>query len=343
MDRREKSATDWSAIEAEAARLYLEAQQSGDWDRAYAWVEEDPANGYAFAKAEAGWALAARLGDVDFPDAPEEVAGPAGRFEALFSRGNMVALAASIIVVIFSTVMVQKWMEVQRYRTPVGAEDTVKLADGSTIHLNTDSAVEVSFKDKIRSVRLLQGEARFDVAHDASRPFVVDAGDVSFRALGTVFDVRYNSDLTELTVVQGRVGVDGEGKRKAVVPAGSYAAISSGTVGVSRLTKPEMSKRTAWSEGMISFEGETLEQAVAELNRYRKKPIVIGSPQIAAVRIGGMVRAEDTDNFIQSLDASFGIRALQGKNSVLLMPRETLADGPQGGHGSEPAPTSPPE
>ncbi|WP_067733862.1 FecR family protein [Novosphingobium naphthalenivorans] len=320
MDRRGKTARDWSAIEAEAARLYLEAQQSGDWDSAYDWVERDPAHGYAFAKAEASWELSGRLGESHLPEVPEEVAGPAGRFEAMFGRRALVGLVLAALVGTGVTVGLQKWMDVQRYSTAIGGERVVNLADGSTIRLNTGSTVEVSLRKKLRHIHLLQGEARFSVAHDPNRPFVVDAGNASFQALGTVFDVRRNSGLTELTVMSGRVGVADRGHRKAVVSAGNYAVVSGGTVGVSRLSTAQMARRTAWSEGVITFDGETLEQAVTELNRYRSKPLVIGSPEIASLRVGGTVHTADSDTFIRSLSSAFGLRAVPGKDSVLIMP-----------------------
>ncbi|MCJ2185746.1 FecR family protein [Novosphingobium beihaiensis] len=334
MDRRGEAARDWSAIEAEAARLYLEAQQSGDWDAAYAWVEQDPAHGYAFAKAETSWELSGQLDNAYLPEVPEDVAGPAGRFEALFSRRAFVGIVCAALIGTAGAVSIQKWMEVRRYSTPVGGEREIDLADGSVLKLNTDSSVEVALRKDVRLVRLLQGEARFNVAHESKRPFVVDAGDISFRALGTVFDVRRHDGVTALTVMSGRVGVDNKGKRKAVVDAGDYAVVSGGQVGVSTLTGSEMARRTAWSEGIITFDGETLEQAVAELNRYRAKPLVIGSPQIASLRVGGTVHTRDSDTFIRSLGATFGIRAVPGKDSVMILPGKASP-------GAQAAPESP--
>lgn len=292
------------------------------------WVEADPAHGYAFAKIEASWELSGRLSESRMPVDPEEVAGPAGRFEALFSRRTMAALVAAALIGIVSTIALQKWLAVERYRTPIGQERLIDLADGSKLHLNTNSAVEVSWRPDERFVHLLQGEARFDVAHNPQRPFVVQAGDVAFRALGTAFNVRFRDELTELTVITGRVGVDERGVRKATVGADSYAAIGGGSIGITRLSKDEVAQRTAWEQGMIHFDGETLEQAVAEFNRYRSKPLVIGSPQIASLRIGGSFRAGASDLFVESLAHSFDIRAIPGNDGVLLMPGEERVEEP---------------
>ncbi|MCJ2182905.1 FecR domain-containing protein [Novosphingobium sp. 1949] len=339
-----------SEIEAEAARLYLAAQTSGDWTQAFAWIERDPAHGYAFAKVEASWDLSGRLeelaldpliadtaprapGDAlaqarphgEAPEPANDRSDPARRG---ISRRTLAAAAASGVFAVTGALGLRHWMGRTIYETAIGETRQIDLADGSHIHLNTHSRVAVSFGARYRAVDLLMGEARFDIAHDARRPFVVDAGACSFRVLGTVFNIRFGHELTELTVLSGRVAVHGAGIAPIAVSARQYAAISDSRVGVTTLGEPELAQRTAWEHGIISFDGETLEQAVSELNRYRAKPLVIGAPQIAALRIGGTVRAADSQTFVETLQTSFGIRALDGAKSVLLMPGpDFTADG----------------
>ncbi|MFD2427832.1 FecR family protein [Sphingobium scionense] len=96
---------------------------------------------------------------------------------------------------------------VDHYRTALGETRTVQLADGSRIHLNTNSSVEVALRDDIRQITLLKGEAQFDVAHDKKRPFIVNADGTLVRAVGTMFNVRLRADVTELTVIEGIVAV----------------------------------------------------------------------------------------------------------------------------------------
>jgi transmembrane sensor len=325
------------AIEEEAARRYLKARESDaaeDWQEAYRWVEEHPAHGVAFAKAETSWELADRLCDVHLPIGPEEIAGPAGRFEALFSRRAVGALIAATVIGMVGTVAIEKWATVDRYRTAIGQERAVRLADGSVVHLNTDSSIEVALRNNERLIRLLKGEARFDVAHDVTRPFIVRAGDASVRAVGTAFNVRLRAELTELTVIEGRVSVRDGNAAPSTVPAGVSAAIRSGTVAVTSLEPGQIAQRTAWQEGMIQFDGETLAQAVEEFNRYRPTPLVIGDPQLAGLRVGGSFKAGSSSEFVRALARSFGIRAVTGKDdAIILLPAETppaAADGRNG-------------
>lgn len=324
MSGRYGSADERQAIEEEAARLYLKARESDtdeDWDAAYAWVELNPAHGVAFAKAEAGWELTERLRESAPPVGPEAIAGPAGRFEALFSRRTMGALLAATLLGTVGTVAIQKWAVVDRYRTVIGQERALRLADGSIVRLNTDSAIEVAMQNDQRFVRLLKGEARFDVAHNPARPFIVQAGDSTLRAVGTAFNVRLRPELTELTVIEGRVAVRDSGTAARTVAAGSAAAIRGGTVAITPLGRGQLVQRTAWQTGVIQFDGETLDQAVAEFNRYRRTPIVIGDPQIASIRIGGTFRPSNSDQFVTALRLSFGIRSVGDKgDSIILLP-----------------------
>lgn len=324
MSGRYGSVEERQAIEEEAARLYLRARESErteDWDAAYCWVEQRPAHGVAFAKVEAGWELTERLRESAPPVGPEAIAGPAGRFEALFSRRAISALLAATVLGTVGTVAIQKWSAVDRYRTAIGQEQVLQLEDGSLVHLNTDSAIEVSMQRDQRLVRLLKGEARFDVAHNKARPFIVRAGDSTLRAVGTAFNVRLRPELTELTVIEGRVAVrDGLAPARTVA-AGSSAAIRGGTVAVTSLERVQLIQRTAWQTGVIQFDGETLDQAVNEFNRYRRNPIVIGDPQLASIRIGGTFKPGNSNQFVAALKESFGIRSVADKgDSIILLP-----------------------
>ena len=327
MGGRYQSSDERLTIEAEAARLHLQAQTSDaeeDWNAAYAWVAANPAHGVAFAKAEAGWALTERLRESPPPIGPEAIAGPAGRLEArlepLLSRRSMAAMIAITLFAMSAIIGIQKWSAVDRYRTAIGQERMVRLADGSMVHLNTDSTVEVALHDGQRTVRLLRGEARFDVAHDRNRPFIVQAGDSTLRAVGTAFTVRLRSELTELTVIEGQVAVRDGPSAALTVRAGNAAAIRGGAIATTPLEPRQIAQRTAWQTGVIAFDGETLAQAVEEFNRYRRVPLVIGDPQIASVRIGGTFRADSSDRFVAALAQGFEIRSVASRDAIILLP-----------------------
>lgn len=213
---------------------------------------------------------------------------------------------------------------VDLYRTGVGERRTVALSDGSRLTLNTTSTVEVAFTRGERRLRLVRGEALFEVAHDASRPFLVEAGPARFRALGTAFNVRVRSDVVELTVTQGVVGVmAGEAAVETVasarIAAGGGAVVRSGAVAPTALDEQHLRQRTAWQDGVLEFDGESLAQVVGEFNRYRRQPIVIGDARLESLRIGGRFEVDEADRFLTALTSSFPIDAIATTDGGVLL------------------------
>lgn len=325
------------AIEAEAARLYLKARASDspdDWNIAYAWVAQDSAHGFAFAKAEAGWELSKRLSELpagtrdndlygDEPDIEDALPDqPVAQENPPFisRRGLLIGLAtAAAAVGVASTVALRLLGTVDRYRTALGEARTVRLADGSLIHLNTNSSVEVALRDDIRSITLLKGEAQFDVAHDAKRPFIVNADGTLVRAIGTMFNVRLRADVTELTVIEGIVAVRNGDSAVRRIESGRSAAVRSGSIAVTHLEPAKIKQRIAWQDGMVEFDGDTLAQAVEEFNRYRATPLVIGDPAIASLRVGGAFRLDRSQDFVDALESGFGVRAVPGSDKSIIL------------------------
>lgn len=294
----------------------------------YAWVGADPRHAVAFARMEAAWEASERLRAA--PPALEKLV-PVGHDSILpimaggFSRrrlmaGGLVAASAAMA----ATVGWRLLDNVELYRTGVGERRVVALADRSQVTLNTASTVEVAFAAHERRVRLVRGEALFEVAHDASRPFLVDAGAARFRALGTAFNVRLRPDVVELTVTKGVVGVlaeDGGPQVRvgAKIAAGGGAVVRSGAVAPTALDGQRMRQRTAWQEGVLEFDGESLAQVVAEFNRYRRQPIVIGDARIEALRIGGRFEVDEADKFLAALTSSFPIEAIATDDGGVLL------------------------
>lgn len=294
----------------------------------YAWVGADPRHAVAFARMEAAWEASERLRAA--PPSLELVV-PVGQDSVLpimaggFSRRRIMAAGlAAASVAVAATVGWRLLNNVELYRTGVGERRVVALADGSRVTLNTASTVEVAFADHERRVRLVRGEALFEVAHDASRPFLVDAGSARFRALGTAFNVRLRPDVVELTVTQGVVGVVAqEGgvdvPAGAKIAAGGGAVVRSGAVAPTALDGQHLRQRTAWQEGVLEFDGESLAQVVGEFNRYRQQPIVIGDARLEALRIGGRFEVDEADKFLAALTSSFPIEAIATDDGGVLL------------------------
>lgn len=239
---------------------------------------------------------------------------------------------AALVVAAIGTATWRYVGDVDLHHTRTGERRTVTLADGSRIHLNTASAVEVALRKSSRQVRLIKGEALFEVAHDPGRPFLVEAGSARLRAIGTAFNVRIRDSVVELTVTEGVVAVaEAGGDAKADVrrvdaprvAAGGGAVIGTGAMAPTALDPAILRQRTAWQDGVIELDGETLAQAVAEFNRYRGAPIVIGDPRLANLRVGGRFEVDEADKFLTAVEASFPVQAITGADGSILLVTKT--------------------
>jgi transmembrane sensor len=213
--------------------------------------------------------------------------------------------------------------DIDLYRTGVGERKTVHLADGSVVQLNTASTIEVALRKSHRDIRLVRGEAQFQVAHDAERPFFVNAASARLRAVGTAFDVRLRDQaVVELTVTQGVVAVVSTAAHGGPAPhisAGGGAVIDGGAVAPTALGGEAVRQRTAWQQGVIEFKGETLAQVVDEFNRYQVHPIVIGDARLENIRVGGRFQVDEADKFLTAISSTFPIDVTHTSDGGVLL------------------------
>ena len=196
------------------------------------------------------------------------------------------------------------------YRTAVGQRSSVRLPDGSIATLNTDSLLRVAYTGGERGVRLLRGQALFEVAHNKRRPFQVYAGDRRITAVGTVFDVRLDREKVKVALVEGVVRVTrlpGDPARRESDAPVQQVVMSAGEVleatPVSPVTVAAAGavQATSWRAGVVVFEAAPLSDAVAEVNRYTRSPLTIADPSIAGYRVTGVFKTGDPDRFAHSV------------------------------------------
>lgn len=293
------------AIEAEAARWlwrFDEADTAALRAELEIWLAGDPRRRGAWLRAEAAWMMLDRGSQLaGEPTAPAPA--PAGRDgvprRALFAgAGTLIAAGVAGIVV---------WHgRGERFATMLGEIRLVPLSDGSVAAINTSSAIEVAMNGRERRVRLERGEAWFDVAKNLERPFVVEAGRVHVRAVGTAFSVRRIGDDTHVLVTEGVVEALIDGRPVGRLAAGSQAVISQDASALEARQVAETDRALAWRTGQIDLAGQTLAVAAAEFNRYNPRKIVIGNPAIAGQRLYGVFRADDPEGFARSLTVSLG-------------------------------------
>jgi len=220
------------------------------------------------------------------------------------------AAAAVVIIALGATLWWSGGSAVsERYATRHGEMRTWRLADQSTLRLNTDTAVHVRFTRAERFVEVERGEALFEVAHEPSRPFRVVSATANAEAVGTAFIVYRATHETLVTVLEGRVAVSARDSRgsSVAVGAGQQARVSPGAP-PTRATSVDVQRQTAWMRRQLIFEEQPLAAVAAEFNRYAPAPIEIASPTLRALVISGTFSVDDVDTFIAFLRSLDGVR-----------------------------------
>jgi len=216
----------------------------------------------------------------------------------------------------------ERWNSATQFETVVGEQHSVTLQDGSVVFLNTDSKVDVRWSDAERHIDLIRGEARFQVAHNPTRPFIVATSNAQVRAVGTVFNVRAAAQITQVAVMEGQVEVTDTTTAKSTSesddvtsasdnyppsPASSHIRLAAGeraavtSDGIEANAGPSIESVAAWPQRRLVFRGEALGTIVNEFNRYRHQPLVLDDPQLARLEISGAFDLNDPESLVAYL------------------------------------------
>jgi transmembrane sensor len=321
MRERESSRDIDNAAAAWAARLDR-APLSPDTQRELErWTAADPRRLGALARAMAvSVAFEAAMEDVDEALVPPRlrVADARAVNRRRFFQGGVAAVGGLSIAGGAWT-----WAAAHEFHTRKGEVRSVRLKDGSIVRLNTDSSVWVMYGGQRRYVSLRQGEALFEVAKDSTRPFVVRAGGIDVRAVGTSFSVsRIPGRKVEVLVEAGLVDMAAARDRvgEAVrLTAGCHAVAEQfGQVTVTNPGTEAVSRALSWRRGMLNFEGVTLAEAAATFARYSDERIVLDSPEVSQLTVTGLFASGDPAGFARAAATSLNLRVRRVPDGVRL-------------------------
>jgi transmembrane sensor len=294
-------------IDAKAVRWVVRADQGeltgADRTELDAWLAGDPRRLGAYARAEAAWVMLDRakaLGGAPVAEPSSSSRGRLGRRGLLAGLGAAAACAAIVIAPRLLSA---------RYGTAVGEIRRVPLSDGSMAAINTDTVLDVNMRPRLRQVKLDKGEAWFQVAKDAQRPFVVESGPVRVRAVGTAFSVRRREGGCEVLVTEGVVEAWSQdvGAAPRRVRAGERIFVSDEVGPATPAAAPiDITRNLAWREGQIVLDGEAFSAAAAEFNRYNDRKIVIADGAMADEKLVGWFRTNEPESFARAAASSFG-------------------------------------
>ncbi len=316
------------------ARVQSDRRTSADEDRFGHWLQQDPRHRAAYAQVEKLWRAAGPqitprpLSASPPGEAAESLREPRAGPRMRMSRVLAAAAALTAITVGIAIFLQHRGLvSAGSYATATGVQQTLELSDGSSVTLNTQSEISVDIGKAARTVQLIRGEARFNVARDATRPFVVATGNARIRALGTAFDVRVLPDRIAVTLLEGRVAVataPAAGIAKAAAPTilapGQQLAVEAN--GDQQLRQVDLDRANAWVHRQLIFDAVPLPEAVAEANRYLQKPITVEGAALAQIKVSGAVRAGSLESFIGSLESAFPVRSVEGPNGPVLVARQ---------------------
>ena len=304
------------------ARLDAGSMTTDDLKELKTWLEQSPLHVEELEHMADVWDKLDVLGEYR-----EIIIAPG---KSLFDRLRVPAsIAASLAILSLGLLFVSGYFQsapgtltAQIHETELGEQKALRLPDGSNIRMNTASRLKVEYEASARTVYLNRGEAFFDVQADSQRPFMVETPKGTITALGTAFSVRLGKPDMQVTVSEGVVKLSGRKQDEtnvtglssewvqepAMLTAGQSASFDKKLNSIETLEPRKIIQRLAWRDGMLIFEGDTLEAVIDEVSRYTPIEIHISDPDLKQLRIGGYFRIGEIDNLLKALEKGFGVR-----------------------------------
>jgi transmembrane sensor len=306
--------TDQTKIEQEAAawvaRLGSDSVTSEERQQFSRWVAVSPAHRQAYFAMRERWQA---LGQAARLSAPQQKINNS-------YRPGLMATAASILLAVTLTLFypaLRDRLSADEI-TAVGEHKTLQLADGSILHLNTDTAVAISFTPERRSIRLLHGEAEVVVAHAPSRPLLISVGHYQAMALGTDFSVASVNDDLKVTVFESSVQVSKDGNAIEVLKPGQQLEINEAQQ-LQQKNTVDLNEVDAWRDGKLIFTARPLQQVIDEINRYRLGHLFLFNKNAANRPVSGVFDINQLDNTLFVIAERLELKPVQVNGYVVAL------------------------
>lgn len=324
--RRAKSDTAVHREAADWAALLHDRDADVDQTAFERWRAVDPRHAEAYARVERNWSRAELIAQTSYGRARRL---PEARRKRTMTQPRFVMAAAAVLaIVMLGAVFASPYGPLglwprHRFSSDVGQIRTVALPDGSTATLDTDSALRVAFNGRERRVSLARGRARFDVAHDPDRPFIVEARNGSVVARGTLFDVSLVGGKFEVTLWRGSVEVRKDDHQttparavERLRPGEKIAFVDSQDLPA---PTPASAAERGWTSGMLGFDQTRLMDVVAQANRYSPAKISLADSKIADLRVSGAFHARDTAGLARSIAESLHLSLTRNSSGDFIL------------------------
>ncbi|MCR6645849.1 MAG: FecR domain-containing protein [Terricaulis sp.] len=294
-----------------------------------AWLDVDPAHPKAYSRLDRTWSAVQSLQHMKGRIPANDTAPPPNRRWALPAAIAACALLAIGAGLWFSRAP-SSFAPAEHYATAPAEVRTINIADGSSITLSGAGEASVTLTDQERRVDLARGSALFEVAHDPERPFVVSTPEGDITVLGTSFVVRISAGEVRTTVLRGSVsgvaqptGLFSSESAPVTAQVNEEIVLSAGNAELIPISADAIPRRLAWRDNMLEFDGETLNEAIAQVSQQTGWTFELEDPALGEMRVGGYVRA-DADAFIELMSSSLGLEARRHGDRRVVLYRRTL-------------------
>lgn len=294
-------------------RLNTDDASESDWLQFQDWIEADERHRHAYDQVEALWIAVEEIPASSLP-ANENFA----RRRRPSWLAPVIGIAAAVVLALGAGSMFLDG-GTQTYSTQ-SEPRTLELADGSTVHLNRHSEMSVRLRSGRREVTLADGEAAFDVAHDADRPFVISASGRSVQVLGTAFNVLNHDGRFSVSVERGLVSVTPSRGHDALRLAAGQR-VDQQDDGAAVVSRVDPAGASAWRSGLLVYRGASMTEVGDDLSRYLNKPVTV-APSLRGLRFSGVLRVGDEAVLLEQLQELAPVDVDRSPDGVELAARD---------------------
>lgn len=321
-----QEASDW------LVRLQAADCTDADFEAWGQWLQASDQHAAAFDDVSALWEASSKLDSAEVLKARESRNGASRHNIPDLRRRRramrfMAGIAASVLVLAVAWLLRLNSSpdgDGQVFVTAVGERRHITLADGSTVDMDAATTMRIRYNETTRAIELREGQAFFSVAHAPERPFVVSAGKLLSRALGTQFAVSHRAKRdVAVTVVEGRVRVSQSMEQGRAVPSVDLAAgeqvTFSDEAGLQAPRNVNAGLTTAWREGVVIYQGESLANVIVDLNRYSTVVVRLEDPALGQLKVTGRWELAAIDRWVDGLARASGTRIKRSVDEILLI------------------------
>lgn len=290
----------------------------------HAWHDGDPRHAGAYLRAEAAWMLLDRSQVLahgqDNDQRATRLAAQRKAAARRHSRRTFLGgtIAASLAAAAGLGYVLKDRLSLETRR---GELRNVPLSDKSIAAINTDSHIDVDMSAHLRHIQVVKGEAWFQVAKNKEAPFVVSAGDVRVRAVGTAFSVRRRDNGADVLVTEGVVETwtVREADKRLTLTAGNEVFVPFAAAPAAVVFRPqEVTRKLAWREREIILKEEDLAVAAAEFNRYNDQQIVIADPALREMKLVGGFDVDQPESFARAVRTALNVPVVIRDDRIII-------------------------